>query len=119
MYTQALLLVQSVKKLPEDAPHVFASCSSLSSLQLHTLLCHIAHTDTEQTVNTAFAEQLVRCAQVEEAGLVLEGLGLEVNPSPEFPFAVPQRGYFTDTLRGVPSGLHDFLQPLISAGKHT
>ncbi len=107
-----------MKKLPEDAPHVFATCPTLSSLQLHTLLHHIAHADSEQSVNTAFAEQLVRCAQLEEAGLGTEGAGLEINANPEFPFKIPQTRYFIDSLRGVPPGLHDFLQPLIGAGEH-
>ncbi len=113
---QALHLLQSVKKLPEDAPHLFTHVSKLNSHQMHTLLRHCSMADNDQTVNTAFAEQLVRFAQIDE-GLASEGVELEVDPNPDLPFLVPQRGYFTNSLRGVPPGLHEFLEPLVSSGE--
>ena len=117
---QALSLHQSVKKLPEEAHRVHLTCPNLNSVQVQTLLHHCSLADTEQTINPAFAEQLILFAEshVDDAYRHEdEEPGLEEDPNVELPFSLPQRGYYTDSLKGIPSGLHDYLEPVISSGK--
>ena len=37
---------------------------------------------------------------------------LEEDPDLQLPFLLPEDGYTSDVLRGVPAGLHDFIEPL-------
>ena len=117
---QALSLLQSVKKLPEEAHHVHLTCPNLNSLQVQHLLNHCLMADTEQTINPAFAEQLILFAESHVDDTLRREdneLGLEEDPNAELPFSLPQRGYYTDSLKGIPSGLHDYLEPMISSGE--
>ena len=41
---------------------------------------------------------------------------LEEEPDLQLPFLLPEDGYSCDTLRGVPNGLMDFLEPLRQIG---
>ncbi|KAH9363512.1 hypothetical protein HPB48_005955 [Haemaphysalis longicornis] len=64
-------------------------------------------------------EALVREArQGEDARLAQEGRPLQLAEEPQLalPFLLPEDGYSCETLRGVPPGLQEFLQPLCLAG---
>ena len=42
---------------------------------------------------------------------------LQEEPDLQLPFLLPEDGYSCDTLRGVPNGLMEFLDPLRQIGK--
>ena len=43
-------------------------------------------------------------------------INLQEDPNHDLPFLLPEHGYSCDTIQGVPEGLEEFLQPIISAG---
>ena len=45
-------------------------------------------------------------------------LKLEEDPNLELPFLIPLGGYSSDSLRGIPLGLQDYLDPMISSGEY-
>jgi len=118
---QAANLLQASKKLPsvQDAQNVFATCSKLNSQQVSTLLHNCSLSEGEVAVNPAFASELIVLAQThrDEA---LQNDGLEINleedPNLELPFLIPQQGYSCDNIVGIPPGLQDYFEPMISAG---
>ena len=71
-------------------------------------------------VNPVFANELVILAQSHrDEALQNDGLelNLEEDPNLELPFLIPQLGYSCDTIRGIPPGLQDYFEPMISAGE--
>lgn len=42
---------------------------------------------------------------------------LEEDPDLQLPFLLPEDGYSCDTIRGIPNGLGEFVEPLARAGK--
>ena len=118
-HTQAANLIQANKQLPEEAQAIFSTCSKLNSRQIGTLLhyCSIAE---GEPVNQAFVEGLILLAK-SHASELTQGDGTELNleedPNLELPFLIPQQGYSCDTFRGIPPGLQDFLEPMISGGE--
>ena len=71
-------------------------------------------------MNQAFSEELMLLAQSHVSDLT-QGDGTELNleedPNLELSFLIPQHGYSCDTFRGIPPGLQDFLEPMISGGE--
>ena len=64
-------------------------------------------------------DELIRLAQVHtDVALTIEGkdVHLEEDPNLELPFMIPQDGFSCDSTCGVPPGLKDYLEPVISAG---
>ena len=119
LHLQAANLLHAVKKLPDDAQSVFATCSALNSVQISTLLRHCSVAEGEHAVNAGFTEEMVRLAKVHTDEAVLSGgmeLNLEEDPNLELKFHIPQHGYSSDSIWGIPPGLQDYLDPLISAG---
>ena len=121
-HTQAANLLQASKKPPSaDEPQsVFSSCAKLNSLQINTLLHNCSLTEGEMAVNPVFASELVILAR-SHRDEALQNDGLEINleedPNLELPFLIPQLGYSCDTIRGIPPGLQDYFEPMISAGE--
>lgn len=99
---------------------MFATCSKLNSQQVSTLLHNCSLSEGEVAVNPAFASELIVLAQAhrDEA---LQNDGLEINleedPNLELPFLIPQQGYSCDNIVGIPPGLQDYFEPMISAGE--
>ena len=75
-------------------------------------------TDGEATVNRAIMDELIHLAHGRDE--ILRGEGLEVRVeediNPELLFHIPGERYSGEVVTGVPSGLQEFLQPMISAG---
>ncbi len=74
------------------------------------------------TVNQGFVEAMIVLAEGHMDQL-LQNDGMEVNleedPNLELPYVVPHMGYSCDSIQGLPIGLQDFLEPMISAGTYT
>lgn len=117
---QTANLLQAVKKPPEDAKAIFAMCSKLNSRQIRTLLRHCSISEGEAAISQAWAEELVMLAQTHtDEAQQHDGMeiALEEDPNLELPFLIPQLGYSCDSIRGLPPGLQDYLEPMISAGE--
>ena len=76
-------------------------------------------TDGEAAVNKSLVDGIVHLARGRDD--TLRGEGLEVRAEedlhPELLFHIPREGYSSETITGVPGGLQEFLQPMISAGR--
>lgn len=119
LLSQAANLLQAAKKLPEDAQSVFSTCSKLNTLQIGTILHYCLLADGETAVDQGFVKQIILLAQSHtDENLQNEGieLKLEEDSNLELPFLIPSGGYSCDSLRGIPHGLQDYLDPMISSG---
>lgn len=89
-----------------------------SNVQVSTLLELCLATDGEAVVTRAVVDNLIHLARSRDE--ILQGDGLEVRVEednhPELLFHIPGEGYSGEVMSGVPSGLQEFLQPMISAG---
>ncbi len=111
-----------MKKHPDDVQSVYATCPKLNSHQVAALLHNCSMLDGDVAVNQGFVEGMIILAQGRTDQLLLnEGIEvkLEENPNLELRFVVPSVGYSCDTIQGLPPGLKDFLDPMISAGTCT
>ena len=113
--------MQADKKLADEAKSVFTICSKLNSVQIGAILHHCSVAEGEHTVSVGFTEEMVRLAKMHtDEALLSNGmeLNLEEDPNLELKFHIPQHGYASDSIWGIPPGLQDYLDPLISAGKY-
>ena len=70
-------------------------------------------------MNPGFSDEVIRLAKVlTDEPLLSAGmeLNLEEDPNLELKFHIPQQGYSSDSIWGIPPGLQDYLDPFISAG---
>ena len=97
--------------------YMYIGFSSIS-LQMSTLLELCVATDGEAVVNKTLVDDLVHLARGRDDILRGEGLDvqLEEDLHAEHLFQIPGEGYSGETVSGVPGGLQEFLQPMISAG---
>ena len=100
------------------------ACTALSVqyvLQVSTLLEQCLATDGEAAVSRVVMDDIIHMACGRDE--ILRGEGLEVRVEedlhPELIFHIPGEGYSGEMMVGVPSGLREFLQPMISAGIYT
>ena len=98
---------------------VSSTCFKLNSLQLLVLLKNYRPMQDESPMAPELIEAIVRVAEnsVDES-IVAEGQ--EVRLQEDFflplPFLIPDDGYSCEVVRGVPSGLAEFLAPLQRKG---
>ena len=117
---QAANLLQADKKLVDNAQRVFATCSMLNSVQISTILRHCAVAEGEHVVSASFSKEILRLSKIHTDEPILSSgmkLNLEEDPNLELKFHIPQQGYSSDGVWGIPPGLQDYLDPFISAGK--
>ena len=103
----------------DSAKTVFTACSKLNSRQMSTILRHCSVAEGEHAVGVGFTDEMIRLAKVHTDEMLLNGgmeLNLEEDPNLELKFHIPQQGYVSDSIWGIPPGLQDYLDPLISAG---
>ena len=76
-------------------------------------------TDGEAAVNKTLVNDLMQLARGRDE--VIRGEGLEVRTEedvhPELMYHTPGDGYSSETITGIPDGLQEYLQPMISAGQ--
>ena len=90
----------------------------IHDMQVSTLLELCLATDGEAAVGRAVVDDIIHLALGRDE--ILRGEGLEVrveeDHNPELLFHIPTEGYSGEVVTGVPDGLQEFLQPMISAG---
>jgi len=113
------LLLQSAKTL-NDIPSLMKSCDSLNSAQLRALLCNYYPAAGERTLSSELVGQLVmNAASTVDAQLQEEGRDVSVEEPTDLnlPFLVPEDGYSCEFVRGMPTGLVEFVDQFVHAGK--
>ncbi|XP_047737139.1 afadin [Hyalella azteca] len=117
--SQAAILLTAPKSSPEDITSISSSCFKLNSLQLRALLDKYEPEPGEPPVPLGLKESVVAVAESTADGLAREDgreVRLEEDYDLQLPFLLPEDGYSCDIVRGVPSGLAEFLGPLQHAG---
>ena len=109
-------LLQAPKHNLNDVAEISSTCFKLNSLQLRALLEQYEGEDPrEPPIPQELIERVVIMAEENADQLTREDgreVMLEEDPDLQLPFLLPEDGYTSDVLRGVPAGLHDFIEPL-------
>uniref|UniRef100_A0A6A7FPY9 Afadin-like n=1 Tax=Hirondellea gigas TaxID=1518452 RepID=A0A6A7FPY9_9CRUS len=117
--SQAAILLTAAKSCPEDIASISSSCFKLNSLQLRALLDNYMLEPGEPPIPHDLRDSIVAVAESTADGLArVDGreVRLEEDYELQLPFLLPEDGYSCDIVRGVPSGLEEFLLPLQNAG---
>ena len=118
--TQAMHLLQTPKQNLNDVAEISSTCFKLNSFQLRALLEQYEPDDSrEPPIPQELIERVVHMAEENADQLTREDgreVMLEEDPDLQLPFLLPEDGYTSDVLRGVPAGLHDFIEPLQANG---
>ena len=111
------MLLQNPK---QDSTVISSHCYKLNSLQLRQLLEHYQPERNEPAISPELIEKAVSVAK-STADEIARSEGqqvlLEEEPELHLPFLLPDDGYSSEKIRGVPPGLKEFLDPLITPGK--
>ena len=117
--TQAMNLLKGPKYSMADVAEIRSTCFKLNSMQLHSLLSNYQLEQGEKFIPTQLINQVIMSAHEHADQLTREDgreVALEEDPDLQLPFLLPEDGYTSDVLRGVPGGLHDFIEPLQANG---
>jgi len=106
-------------KTSSDIPSLMASCDSLNSAQLRALLCNYYPAPGERTLSSELVGHLVmNAASTVDAQLQEEGREVRVDEPADLrlPFLVPEDGYSCEFVKGMPTGLVEFVDQFTRAG---
>ncbi|XP_071137644.1 afadin-like isoform X5 [Mytilus edulis] len=116
---QAAHLLEAPKTIADDIANICSTCFKLNSLQLRELLQQYIPEPNEPPIPQNLIDQVVRVAEnMEDEKIKSDGrdVRLEEDPDLQLPFLLPEDGYSCDTIRGIPNGLGEFVEPLARAG---
>ncbi|PWA29591.1 hypothetical protein CCH79_00007950 [Gambusia affinis] len=117
--TQATTLLTMNKYSPSDAKNIQTSCFKLNSLQLRTLMDGYMYGPSEPQIPPGLTDAVATAAKASADNIILsEGGELRLTESLDLllPFLLPRGGYSCETLRGVPQGFREFLEPICQKG---
>ncbi|XP_054894406.1 afadin [Poeciliopsis prolifica] len=117
--TQATTLLTMNKYSASDAEDIQTSCFKLNSLQLRMLMDGYMYGPGEPQIPPDLTDAVAAAAEASAGHLIgSEGGELRLTESLDLllPFLLPQGGYSCETLRGVPQGFREFLEPLCQTG---
>jgi len=106
-------------KTVTDMPSLSKSCDSLNSAQLRAILCNYYPAPGERTLSSELVGHLVmNAASIIDAQLQEEGRDIVVEEPADLnlPFLVPEDGYSCEFVRGMPTGLMEFIDQFVHAG---
>jgi len=106
-------------KTVNDIPSLMTACESLNSAQLRALLCNYYPAPGERTLSSELVGHLVmNSASTVDAQLQEEGREVRVEEPTDLnlPFLVPEDGYSCEFVRGLPTGLVEFVDQYMHAG---
>ncbi len=116
---QAAHVLLARKNTAEDIASVSSICFKLNSVQLRTLLHKYEPEPDETPISADLIDTIVRVAEntVDEmASSEGREVRLEEDYVLQLPFLLPEDGYSCDIVRGIPSGLIEFVGPLQQVG---
>ena len=117
---QAAHLLEAPKSSGDDIASISSACFKLNSMQLRVLLEHYVPGPSEPHIPQELIESVVGVAESTADELTRSDgrqVQLKEEPHLQLPFLLPEDGYSCDIVRGVPSGLADFLDPLCKTGE--
>lgn len=117
---QAAHLLQARKSSPDDIADITATCFKLNSLQLRELLQRYIPEPDEPPVPQQLLEGVVKIAEnMADEQIKSDGreVCLEEDADLQLPFLLPEDGYTCDTIKGIPKGIEEFIDPLAKGGK--
>ncbi|XP_042357059.1 afadin [Plectropomus leopardus] len=116
---QATMLLTMNKYSTQDVKAIQNSCFKLNSLQLQTLLSGYLYATNEPHIPPDLIDAVVTAAEASADNLIRsEGrdIQLEESLNLHLPFLLPEGGYSCDTVRGIPPGFREFLEPICRKG---
>ncbi|XP_068436318.1 afadin [Clinocottus analis] len=116
---QATTLLTMNKYSMQDVKAVQNTCFKLNSLQLQTLLSGYLYATNEPHITPDLIDAVVTAAQASADNLIRsEGRDIQLEESLDLhlPFLLPEGGYSCDTVRGIPPGFREFLEPICRKG---
>ncbi|KAM9842539.1 afadin [Aulostomus maculatus] len=116
---QATMLLTMNKYSLQDAKDIQNTCFKLNSRQLQTLLTGYFYAPDEPHIPPDLIDAVVTAAGA-SADLLIgkEGRDIQLEESLDLhlPFLLPEGGYSPDSVRGVPPGMREFLEPICQKG---
>ncbi|KAM9354816.1 afadin [Pholidichthys leucotaenia] len=116
---QATTLLTMNKYSVQDTKDIQRTCFKLNSLQLQMLLAGYMYAPNEPQIPPDLIDAVVTAAKVSADDLIRsEGrdIQLEEGLDLHLPFLLPEGGYSCDTVRGIPQGFREFLEPICHRG---
>ncbi|XP_068608234.1 afadin-like [Brachionichthys hirsutus] len=116
---QATTLLTMNKNSMQQAAHIQNSCFKLNSLQLRALLVDYLYADDEPRIPAGLIHAVVMAAEASADKLIRSGgwdIQLEERLDLCLPFLLPEGGYSCDTVKGIPQGLKEFMEPICRKG---
>uniref|UniRef100_UPI0037E9C8F6 afadin n=1 Tax=Semicossyphus pulcher TaxID=241346 RepID=UPI0037E9C8F6 len=116
---QATMLLTMNKYSIQDTKDVQSTCFKLNSLQLQTLLAGYRYATNEPHIPPDLIDAVVTAAEGSADNLIRsEGRDIQLEESLDLhlPFLLPEGGYSCDTVRGIPPGFREFLEPICRKG---
>ncbi|RMX59810.1 hypothetical protein pdam_00007299 [Pocillopora damicornis] len=116
---QAAHLLQAPKNSHGDINSLSSACYKLNSVQLRALLENYRPAADELNIPRDLIDSVVAVAEntadehIRNQG---QAVTLEEDPQLQLPFLLPEDRYSCEVIRGVPSGLKEFLSPLAGIG---
>ncbi|KAM9341599.1 afadin [Symphorus nematophorus] len=116
---QATMLLTMNKYSMKDAKDIQNTCFKLNSLQLQKLLAGYLYATNEPHIPPDLIDAVVMAAEASADKLIRsEGRDIQLEESLDLhlPFLLPEGGYSCDTVRGIPPGFREFLEPICRKG---
>ncbi|XP_034714054.1 afadin [Etheostoma cragini] len=116
---QATMLMTMNKYSMQDVKAIQNTCFKLNSPQLQTLLSGYLYATNEPHIPPDLINAVVASAKASADNLIRsEGrdILLEESLDLHLPFLLPEGGYSCDTMRGIPLGFREFLEPICQKG---
>ncbi|XP_062598026.1 afadin-like isoform X2 [Saccostrea cucullata] len=116
---QAAHLLQAPKSSHDDISNISSTCFKLNSLQLRELLQRYIPEPGEPPIPQSLIEDIVKIAENMADELTKNDgreVCLEEHADLQLPFLLPEDGYTCDTIKGIPKGIDEFIEPLAKAG---
>ncbi|KTG35382.1 hypothetical protein cypCar_00024085 [Cyprinus carpio] len=111
---QATMLLTMTSYSTRDAQMIQSTCYKLNSLQLRALMSKYHYSPNQPHFSAALIERVAALAETTTD--VLRGEGGEIRLEEELdlhlPFLLPEDGYSSDSMRGIPKGFQEFLEPI-------
>ncbi|KAH9425593.1 Mllt4p [Dermatophagoides pteronyssinus] len=115
---QTALFLQGPKKCPEDLNALVANFYKLNSIQLRALCERYQPLPDEVSFTSDNIQNMVKMARNTTDELIIKDgreIRLEEESDLQLPFLLPEDGYSCDIVRGIPTGLQEFVQTLVQA----
>ncbi|XP_048046375.1 afadin [Megalobrama amblycephala] len=115
---QATILLTMTSSSTRDALMIQSTCYKLNSLQLRALMSKYHYAPNQPHFPDALIERVAGLAETSTD--ILRGEGGEIRLEEELelhlPFLLPEDGYSCDSMRGIPKGFQEFLEPICRKG---